>query len=261
MDVENGKFQFDFRTGQVKSDVSRNGYLAPEIAGEGEKVLMSDGSVISFNPPSNKPIVPDWSEIKSIKKYFNRTDFHIWPHWFYHPTEDAIVLRNAEEAAQLGIRRRESTMEERARTNCGPFIWEWPDECLWRPTPYVKAKFDPRNPGHGKNYVREQLDHAAAQSALLKDLVEAFKGGGGPATITGIDPTLAAEFAAFQAWREANKPGGGDLPADHHERQQFELRAKELGVKVDGRWSLERLKKEVATVSAAIENNQPEQAA
>src|SRR6267142_3506229 len=125
MDVESGKFEFDFRTGQVKSEVGRNGYYAPEIEGNGQKVLMSDGSIVNFNPPGVKPVVPDWSEIKSLKKYFNRTDFHIWPHWFYHPTKEAIVIRNAEEAARLGIRRRETTERERTTmTGVGHFVWD-----------------------------------------------------------------------------------------------------------------------------------------
>jgi len=266
MDVESGKFEFDFRTGQVKSEVSRNGYLAPEIEGEGQKVLMSDGSFVNFNPPANKPITPDWSAIKSIAKYFNRTDFHIWPHWFYHPTKEAIVIRNAEEAAQLGIRRRESTMEERARMNCGPFIWEWPESCLWRPTPYAKEKFDFRNPGTGKTYVPEKVDPALTLNATMRQLTDAFKGGAGPNAPASVDPTLWAEFLAFQAWKQATEKAEARDPASpaiDPERLEWEEAARRVGVKPDGRWNLEKLKakvQEAAAQTAPVEPA-PEQAA
>jgi hypothetical protein len=268
MDVETGNFQFDFKTGQVKSSVARNGSLSPEIAGEGQKVLLSDGSVVSFNPAANKPIVPDWSEIKSIKHYFNRTDFYAWPAWFYHPSEAPIIIKGPEEAwEKYQIRRRESTMDERARTSCGPYVWDWPEECKWRPTPYHKEKFDPRNPGYGKNYVPEKFDPALAQSAAIRDLVEALKGGGEypRSGLSPIDPALAAEFAAFQAWREANREAEQPLKAIDPDRVEWEEAARRVGVRPDGRWSLEKLKakvQEAAKESALCDPvPQPEQTA
>src|SRR5262245_24120542 len=124
------------------------GYLDPEIAGEGQKVLLSDGEQVDFSPPPPKPVMPDWSQIKSIRKYFGRTKHAVYPAWLYHPTEPARVVKNADEAAVLGVCYRDATVDERGRYGI-THTWDWKDGCLWRAIPYGPPKLDLNNLGQG----------------------------------------------------------------------------------------------------------------
>ena len=251
MDVVQGNFKFDIHTGKpVGPPIARVGPLAPEIAGEGEKVILSDGTRVSFKPPSNKPIMPDWSEIEVIKHYFNRTDFYAWPAWFYHPAEEAVLLTSPEEAEGLiGIVRRESTADERGKYGVGKYTWDWPEGCMWRPFPYpenMPGKFDPHKPGHGKVYVPVRPDPTEAQNMLMRELVEAFKNGGHKSGIDG--ETLLKIIAAIKGDSQGTGVLEAEAPAEKdHERIAWEAKAREVGIKPDGRWSLDRLKKEVET--------------
>ena len=129
------------------------GTLSAEIAGEGERVIHSDGSITTnWSPPPARLVMPDWSEIKSIRHYFNRKGHQVWPAWFYHPTEKPRLIRNAEDGADLGVCYRRATNEERGKYGVEA-VWDWKDGCEWRPQPYHAPKFDPANPGHGKEYV------------------------------------------------------------------------------------------------------------
>jgi ABC-type thiamine transport system ATPase subunit len=66
---------------------------------------------------------------------------------------------------------------------------------------------------------------------------------------------LWAEFLAFQAWKQATEEvGKGDQPAlkaIDPERAEWEEAAKRVGVKPDGRWSLEKLKAKVQEAAEA----------
>jgi hypothetical protein len=261
------------------------GYLDPEIAGEGTKVILSDGEQITWNEPPPKPVMPDWSGIKSLKRYFNRTGFQVWPAWLYHPTEPARLVKNAQEAGELGVCYREATNDERARYGLKT-VWDWQDDSQWRPNPYGTPKFDPKNPGQGKTYVAAVPNPSIAQNDLLRELVPlvtaavvaAVKGGGGPAMAAGIDASLQEEFLRFVAWKKSSEtigdalkediaasPDGekaasdaGSLPlpangvaanalsAGNGERTALEAQARAKGLRIDGRWSLDKLKAELA---------------
>src|ERR1017187_1691633 len=91
------------------------GLLDPEIAKEGEKVIYSDGETIQWTPPPPRPVMPDWSQIKSIARYFNRHGFQPWPAWLYHPTEEPRLLKDAKDGEEIGIVYRHATTDEHAR--------------------------------------------------------------------------------------------------------------------------------------------------
>ena len=55
------------------ADFRSVGKLDPEIAGEGQKILSSEGEQLSWSPPPVRPAVPDMSQIKRLQRYFNRT--------------------------------------------------------------------------------------------------------------------------------------------------------------------------------------------
>src|SRR6185312_6341739 len=103
---------------------SQVGVIDPEIAGEGVKVIYSDGEQGMWTPPPPRPVMPDWSGIKSIARYFNRTGHAVWPAWLYHPTEEPRLLKNADEAAELGVCYREATMDEKGRYGRS-HVWDW----------------------------------------------------------------------------------------------------------------------------------------
>lgn len=239
------------------------GVLDPEIAGEGERVIHSDGEQISWTPPPAKPVMPDWSQIKSIRKYFGRTGHQVWPAWVYHPTEQPRLLKNADEGATIGICYRDATMDERSRYG-HKAVWDWSEDCLWRPQPYPGTqKFDPQKPGQGKTYMPAAPNPAVAQNALLEALiptvtaavVTALKANG-PGAPANIDPQQWEAFLQFQAFQKTAAAvdevkrdvavnalaAGSDAET---EWSLWEEEARSKGIKVDGRWSLERLKSEV----------------
>jgi hypothetical protein len=251
------------------------GYLDPEVAGEGQKVLLSDGETVNWSPPPAKTVTPDWSTIKSIRHYFNRTGHAVWPAWLYHPTEAARIVKNAKEAAELGVCYREASIDERGRYGL-THVWDWTEESQWRPKPHAPLKFDPANPGQGKMYVATPPNPGIAQNELLRDLVPlvtaavvgALKGTGGASAPATVDPAEWEKFLAFQAWQKSQEvveavataaegdagAGGpqGDLPqgsalnaSPEDERAAWEREAEAKGVKIDRRWSLDRLKAEV----------------
>jgi hypothetical protein len=256
------------------------GYLDPEIAGEGMRVITSEGDQLSWTPPPAKPSMPDWSQIKSIQKYFGRTGFQVWPAWLYHPEEEPRLLKNAQEAAQIGICYREATIEERGKYGVKA-VWDWEDGVLWRPNPYERdLKFNLAKLGQGKTYVPSTPNPVIAQNELVRALIpevaaavaQALKGAG-PAAPASINPKEWDDFLAFQAWKKSTEavhnlvePSSGQglgLPivdngvnalnalSVDEERLLWEEEAKTKGIKVDGRWSLARLKEEVERAEKA----------
>lgn len=250
------------------------GYLDPEISGEGMKVILSDGDQVSWSPPPVKLVIPDISGVKSVRKYFNRTGYQVFPAWLYHPSDDPRLVKNADEAAQLGVCFRDATPDEKSRYGLKN-VWDWKDDSQWRPQAWSVAKFDPSKPGTGKTYQAAPINPHRAQSDLLEALIPSVtaavaqvllqNGTGKPAS---VDPKQWDEFIKFQAWQKAQaalstvdivasqetvEEGDDDPiatnalaetnPAD--ELKAWQQEAADKGIKVDGRWSLARLKEEV----------------
>src|SRR5262249_36943335 len=147
-------------------------YLDQEIANEGQKaVLLSDGEVVSYNPPPVKPAYPDWSEIKSIKKYFHRVGYQAFPAWFYHPSGEERIRKNPHEASAIGIVFRRATFEEKGMFG-RDWVWDKQPGCQWSSIPYPGTqKFDPNNPGQGKTYIASPPNPRVAQNELLAELI------------------------------------------------------------------------------------------
>jgi hypothetical protein len=258
---------------------SQVGYLSPDIAGEGVKVIMSDGDQITYNPTPPKPVMPDWSGIKSIRHYFGRTDFRVWPAWLYHPTQEPRLVKNEYEAADLGVCFREATWEEKGKYGRDR-VWDWKDECQWRPQPYPDTiKFDPTKLEQGKEYIRTPVPQHTQNRDMLQMIlpevtaavVNALKQGGA-VNPTGIDPKQWDEFLAFQAWKKTQEaidvvappvdenqtmmfgdPSqqsalGSMAMTEEQERALWEVEANKKGIRIDKRWSLDTLKERVRAV-------------
>lgn len=244
---------------------SEVGYLDPEISNEGEKVILSDGDIVSYSPPPPRPVMPDWSQIKSIRHLFNRVGHQVYPAWFYHPTEEPKLIKNSEESKSIGIFYRKATFEEAGRYGLKA-VWDWDEGCKWRPQPYPGTmKFDPMKPGQGKTYIHSQPNPNIAQNQLLEALIPAVAAAvakslnaDGPKAPSSIDPKQWEEFLAFKAWQEtanvveaiqSEEDGSNALNSlaltEDQEREIWEKEAKDKGIRVDGRWSIDRLKSEV----------------
>jgi hypothetical protein len=258
---------------------SQVGVIDPEISGEGQKVeYNSAGEQVSWSPPPPQPVMPDWSRIKSIARYFQpRTNIQSWPAWLYHPTEGARIVKNQHEAAELGVCYRKATDDEKGRYG-RDYVWDWREDSLWRPTPYeAQRKFDPNNPGPGKTYVASPPSPRIAQNDMIAALIPAVAAAvaqslkaSGPTAPANVDPKQWEAFLQFQAWqktkdvvetvvkeeepREIDRRDDTEPPDDEpalaalspeQERPLWLEEAERKGVKVDGRWSLARLKAEV----------------
>ena len=242
------------------------GVLSAEIAGEGEKIIMSNGEQVNWTPPPARPVVPDFSGIKSIARYFGRSGYTPWPAWLYHDKEEPRLVKNADEAAELGVCYRETTEDERNRYG-KTAMWDWTDESKWRPTPYKGTlKFDAKKNHQGKNIIIGDADPRIGQNELVRALVpevvaaviQAMKpvAPGAPAN---IDPKQWEAFQAFVAWQKTTegveiieealdvaKPNvlATGMTPDQDKSLWLE-EAEARGIKVDKRWGVDRIRQEI----------------
>ena len=250
------------------------GYLDPSIAGEGLHVLGEDGETFNWTPPPEKLVMPDLSTVKSLRKYFGRSNLPMFPAWLYHPTEPARIVRSAEDAAELGVCHRKTTPDEQARYGKSA-VWDWKDETLWRPTPYPGNSARPAAE-QGKELVHKTPNPAIAQNELVRALIpevaaavaKAMQGTPGPANVS---PDDWKAFQEFMAWKKSAEtvtalaeahvdPAPVPRPLDPPENASAlsrsgttEAEEKSLwieeadarGVAIDRRWSLSRIKESV----------------
>ena len=192
------------------------GALDPEIAGEGQRVITSEGDVVNFTPAPVKAVVPDLSGVKSIRHYFQARPFRVWPSWLYnHATGEDRLVKNADEAAELGVCYRQATIEERGKYG-REFVWDWKDDSQWRPQPKGAKAFDPANPGTGKTFMPPAANSTDMVSAVAGKVAEALSAAGGPQKPANIDQADWREFLQFKAWKEAQAmlpPGAEETPA------------------------------------------------
>ncbi len=243
---------------------SQVGYLSPDVAGEGTKVITSEGDQVTWDILPPKPNFPDMSGIKSIARYFAPRPYKAFPAWvFYHPKagespEPDRLVKNEHEAADLGVCYREETADERGRFGVSN-VWDYTEETCWRARPYAKPKFDPKSPSHaGKNVVEAAVNPVHAQHALLAEMVPAVtaavvKAMQGNAAPSSVDPAQWAEFVKFQAWQKTQEAvnilsAPEAQPSEVAGLSQDELLvelskiAAEKGIKVKKSWSIDDIK-------------------
>lgn len=242
-------------------------YLDPEIANEGVSALSN------WSPPLPEARIPDYKGIKGIAKYFPQYsgrpyNHKVFPCWLYHPKLPArliedqfvdgdpprLVKKAGEIAAELGCAYRATTFEERAQ---GFPLNRWVFTGEWRNSPFT-SKFDPKNPGPGKLYVKEK-DRESGRADDIAAIVAAVLGAlktGGPAILA--EPTMpadVAEFEAFKAWKAAQAAQHAPIVEDaaslaateraDDAMEQLKIAAAERGIKIDGRWSVARIREEL----------------
>jgi hypothetical protein len=241
------------------------GYLDRDIAGEGDGVVLSDGEKVSFTPPPVKSAVPDISAVKSVVRYFHRVGFTPFPCWIYHPTKDPIMVYNQEESSEHGVIYRETSADERARYGRA-HMYDWREDTEWRPSPFPKdIKFDPNKQYAGKNIVWPTTTGAAMQDALIEKLIPQVAASvaaalklANPQAPANVEPKDWSAFQEFLAWQkagEATREAVRDVVEDNaaapsDERAAWVAEAERLEIKIDKRWSTERLKSEVEKAAA-----------
>jgi hypothetical protein len=240
---------------------SQVGSLDPEIANEGLKVaILSDGEAEQWTPPDIKSAFPDWSQVPKLKKYFGRKGGPVYPAWLFHPTEADRLVHNAEEAGNLGVVYRKATDDERFQFG-HQSVWDWKrgdEDQKWRPFPQQRRKFDPHHMETGKVYQKSetssQPDIGSLVAAVTASVLAAMKApGSAPTAPAHVNSREWEEFLAFQAFKKTTETVNA-LAAETEEADDRALwiaEADRLGMKIDKRWSDERLKSEVLAKKAA----------
>ena len=254
--------------------------LDADVANEGQRVvdkgaiMLSDGTRVPYIKPQEKPRIPDWSQIESIKHYFGPRGYQPYPSWFYHKTKDAVLVKDAKEAAEYGIVFRKTTEDERQRFGRNE-TWDWEEGCEWRPHPIGVQKVNVADYAGSKHLVHGAPDSARVQADLVASVAasvaEVLKRSAAPSGFSGKDWD---EFVAFQAWKKANEVVAAEVVREditpspemaslsenalsanalspEQDRMLWENEAERLGIKVDKRWGLDRLKAEIEKASAA----------
>ena len=229
-----------------KADV---GYLAGDVAEEGQKVILDSGEQVSWTPPPVRPSVPDMSQIKAIRHYFGRAGHQVYPAWLFHPTEKAVLVKDAKEAEKYGVRFRKATQEENERFGVTS-SWDFADDTKWRVKPLQARVVDPNNLETGKNYIAATTMPHIAQNAMIEALIPAVAAAvakslqsSGPSAPANIDPKQWESFLAFQAFQKTTETV--NALSDDVDRENLAAEAERKGIKVDKRWSMNRLQAEV----------------
>lgn len=247
-------------------------YLDPEIANEG----MHADAFGEWAPAVEEARVPTYDWLKGTKwaKYFPKLSGRPYQHqtfpcFLYHPTFDPVRVDDVKDAdgmvvkkaaviakEKFGCEYRPSTRDEITQ-GFPPNRWVYTGE--WRAAPFDKdIGFKPHKPDTGKHLVASRDSHDPAPSAdmiggIVAAVLAKMNPQGGSVASPESDPDYL-EFQAFKAWKAAAQEplasSGNALAIEAaDERELWEEEAKAKGIKVDGRWSLERLKAEVEKAS------------
>lgn len=238
---------------------SQVGVFNPEFIGEGDslKVVLSNGEREEWNPPALQSAFPDWSKVPQLRKYFGRKGGPVYPAWLFHTVEADRLVQSAEEADELGVFYREATLEERGQFGIQS-LWDWKrgaEDLKWRPFPQQRRKFDPKNAETGKIYqiaaTSSQPNIESLVAAVTASVLAAMKTPGiAPAAPSHVNSKEWEEFLAFQAFKKTTETVNALAEEVDDERSNWIAEAERLGMKVDKRWSIERLKSEVQSRAA-----------
>jgi hypothetical protein len=228
-------------------------YLDPEIANEGSSAnnwapgdwtIAPSVSDEEYQPDLDPPHINDYAAFKKHKhyrQYFRPYRYVPFPAWMYHSKHEPKIVKTRDEVLALG-----------------------PE---WSPTP-LKLRVDMT----GKS-LPVKNDTQKLTEALVAGLLKApgaTVAPGGAVDAASIAAIVAAVMAAMPQMQQAAAPTALDpaklMPTDveglrqfvespkgedeHPERDNIERKAllelaEKEGIKVDGRWSSQRLKKEL----------------
>lgn len=228
-------------------------YLDPSIANEGVAADRGVTAVIpawddeeEYQPMIEPPHIPDYKGIEAIKKYFPQYSGRPYrtrpfPAWLYHKTQEAKLVNNPAEAAQLGA----TWIKDEFRFEC---------KGEWRSKPF-SAGAKPEGPGKtltskDKGSTENTADLIAA--AVTATLAKLNQNGAAPKVqqVLATDPDFEEfqRFKAFKAKTEtptvaaeyADEDAEIDVVPD--EKTLLIEAAAAKGIKLDKRWGLDKIK-------------------
>lgn len=210
-------------------------YLDPEIANEG---LSADEA-----PDIEEPHINDYATLKKhkhYKHYFKPYIFQPFPAHIYHATEGEKVVGDAKTAAQYGV----SYNKEDSH---------WVCEKDWKVKPVIPRKANPNDTGKTLVGTTAQQSALGTNELMAQILQQILKGQGSvaPALATAIaDDKEYQDYLAFKKMKaSAEKPIlDAELPPVDEKALLIEA-AESRDVKIDKRWSIERIKTELDKVA------------
>lgn len=218
-------------------------YLDPEIANEGQR---ADAAWV----PSPKPHVWDYAPLKEhphYGQYFAAKPFKEWPAMIYnHKTGEEKIVGDAKTAAQYGVSYNRNTRFPQYVCD-----GDWKDE---------PRTIKPDLHAGGKSLVTANATQAANTTAetmaeILKRLIE---GKAAPEIATAVSQDKEyQDYLAFKRMQAAQTDPAATpiveaaepMPSDAEQKAILVGLAEEREIKVDKRWSLERLKAELDRVA------------
>lgn len=209
-------------------------YLDPEIAGEGVSANnWTPGAWANtpnyadeeWQPDIEPPHINDYAAFKKHKhygKYFRPYRYTPFPAWMYHATEEPKLVQTKEQVLALGAE--------------------------WSPTPN-KPRIDMTGKSLPVKSETQRLAEVVAQALASK---QTGSGNIDATTIAGIVAAVMAALPQQQPVQAAPQPDTQDEvetekldPAAVIERKAMLELAEKDSIKIDGRWSNARIKKEL----------------
>lgn len=261
------------------------GYLDQEIADEGMKVEMTAGEIPDTGLAPRLAIPDLSRVKSVAKYFGRSGYVVYPAYIFNRMTGEEKIVRDQDEAAKFGVVFRKATNDERARYGRQwVWDWkdegEWRphrDGAALTKDGKPPRRLDQE---HGKTVIAPPPNPELANHALVRELMpqmaalfaQAIGGANAPGKPAEIDAKDWEEFQAFKVWKAAAAASKvvaervvesdaddddivltqEDGPLDEalalspeQEKEIWLKRAEELGLKVDGRWGLDRIKTEI----------------
>lgn len=229
-------------------------YLDPEIAGEGQSannwqpgamdwMNAPSGAEEEYQPDIEPPHIPDYAALKKhkhYKQYFRPYRYHPFPSWMYHATQEPKIVKSKEEALALGPSWTHTPLKPRI-------------DMTGKSLP-VKSDTQRLTEALVAGLVKQGPSNAADPTAIaaIVSAVMAAMASVQPAKVTPVtlDPEslmpIEERTTANEGLRSflQNPPDENERTVDDDKNERlalFELAEKE-GVKIDKRWSNQRIK-------------------
>lgn len=205
-------------------------YLDPEIANEGlsandwtpgawTNAPMNPHEGEEYQPELEPPHINDYSAFKKhkhYKQYFRPYRFVPFPAWMYHPTKEPKLVKSREDVIALG-----------------------PE---WREVPF-SHKVDMTGKSLPVKTETQKLAETVADALARKTGAPSVDPGTIAAIVAAVVAALPQQQQPVPQTAQQALPLDGTLDAG--DRQALLDLAKEKGIKIDGRWSNDRIRQEL----------------
>lgn len=203
-------------------------FLDPELTGGDEE----------YQPQINKPHIPNYvflEEHPKYGKYFRHKAFQPWPSILYHKDGRTVIVKNAKEAAEFKV----SYLKDESRLE---FKGDWRSRPFEAPIHQSQIT--------GKTLVAKSGGKDTGTADLIAALL-ANQNRAAPVVDIKQDPEYA-EFLKFKAFKAGTEKGTDkvaqknpdEIAADEKKAALLKV-AEDHGIKIDKRWTLDRIEEEL----------------